>query len=115
MSVRLPKECSDLICGSLAKIFNQSIDSGIFPAYWKNAKITPLFKKVGSRSDPSNYRPISIIPFVAKVFEGIVDQLYHYLNENNLLSNHESGLRSLPSSYKERLRFCKRCPCSTYM
>ena len=43
-----------------------------------------------------NYRPISIILVVAKVFERIIyDQLYHYLNENNLLSRYQSGFRSL--------------------
>ena len=96
---RLLKESSDLICGSLARIFNQSIDTCIFPDEWKNARITPLFKKVGSRSDFSNYRPITIIPVVATAFKRIVyDQLYHYLNENNLLSRHQSGFRSLHST-----------------
>ena len=79
MSARLLRESPDLISESLALIFNQSIDTGIFPYEWKRARITPLFKKAGSRSDPSNYRPISIIPVVVKVFERIVyDQLYHY-------------------------------------
>ena len=79
VSARLLKECPDLISWSLALIFNQSIDTGIFPDEWKNARITPLFKKAGSRSDPSNYRPISIIPVVAKVFERIIyDQLYYF-------------------------------------
>ena len=92
VSARLLRECPDLISESLALIFNQSIGTGIFPDEWKSARITPLFKKAGSRSDPSNYRPISIIPVVAKVFEQIVyDQLYHYLNENDLLSQHQSG------------------------
>ena len=63
------------------------------------ARITSLFKKVGSRIVPSNYRPILIIPVVAKVLERIVyNQLYHYLNENNLLSGHQSGFRSLHST-----------------
>ena len=99
VSARLLRECPDLISESLALIFNQSIDTGIFPDEWKSARITPLFKKAGSRSDPSNYRPISIIPVVANVFERIVyDQLYHYLNENDLLSQHQSGFRSLHST-----------------
>ena len=76
VSARLLRECADLISGSLALVFNQSIDTGIFPDEWKSARI--VFKKAGSRSDPSNYPPISIIPVVAKVFERIVfDQLYH--------------------------------------
>ena len=51
------------------------------------------------RSDPTNYRPISVIPVVAKVFERIIyDQLYHYLTTNNFLSCHQSGFRSLHST-----------------
>ena len=99
VSARLLRECPDLISESLTVIFNQSIDTSIFPDEWKSARITPLFKKAESRSDPSNYRPISIIPVVANVFERIVyDQLYHYLNENDLLSQHQSGFRSLHST-----------------
>ena len=99
VSARLLRECPDLISESLALIFNQSIDTGIFPDEWKSARITPLFKKAGSRIDPSNYRPISIIPVVTNVFERIVyDQLYHYLNKNNLLSQHQSGFRWLHST-----------------
>ena len=86
VSARLLREYFDLISDSLALIFNRSIETSIFPDEWKSARITPLYKKCGNRSDPSNYRPISIIPVVAKVFERIVyDQLYRYLTENKLL------------------------------
>ena len=50
-------------------------------------------------NNPCNYRPISVIPTVAKIFEKIVyDQLYNYLNENNLLTSCQSGFRSLHST-----------------
>ena len=58
-----------------------------------------LLKKAGSRNDPSSYRPISLIQVVSKVFERIIyDELYHYLNENDLLSRHQSGFRPLHST-----------------
>ena len=58
----------------------------------------PLFK-LGDRSHLNNYRPISIIPVVAKVFERVVyDQTFAFLNENNLLSCHQSGFRCLHST-----------------
>ena len=47
----------------------------------------------------NNYRPISIIPVVAKVFERIIyDQLYAYLSDNNMIAAHQSGFRSLHST-----------------
>ena len=55
----------------------------------------------GKRSDPTNYRPISVIPVVAKVFKRIIyDQLYHYLTKNNFFSCHQSGFRSLHSTLR---------------
>ena len=99
VSARLLRECFDLISDSLALIFNRSIETSIFPDDWKSARITPLHKKCVNRSDPSNYRPISIIPVVAKVFERIVyDQLYSYLTENKLLCCYQSGFRTLHST-----------------
>ena len=99
ISARLLRECPDLISKSLTRIFNQSIVTGIFTDEWKNARITPLFNNAGKRIDPFNYRPISIIPVVAKVFERIIyDQLHNYLVANSLLSSHQSGFRSLHST-----------------
>ena len=76
---KLLKMAAGIIAPSLTAIFSKLILIGIYPNEWKTAKVTPSFKK-GIKSDPNNYRPISVIPIVSKVFEKIVyNQLYHYL------------------------------------
>ena len=72
--------------------------SGIFPDDWKCARVTPLFKQ-GERSDLNNYRPISVISVIAKVFERIVyDQLYSFLTKEDVISKQQSGFCSLHST-----------------
>ena len=73
--------------------------AGIFPDDWKcAAKVTHLFKQ-GSSSDMSNYRPISVISVVAKVFERITyNQVYGYLSEHSIISKSQSGFRSIHST-----------------
>ena len=90
---KLLKIATDVVGPSLRCIFNQSLLTGIYPSDWKLAKVTPIFKN-GSKSDLNNYRPISVIPAVAKIF----DQLYNYLNVNDLLTSCQSGFRSLHST-----------------
>ena len=62
---------TDLISISLCDLFNKSLLSGIFPNDWKCARVTPSFKQ-REASDLNNYRPISVISVIAKVFERIV-------------------------------------------
>ena len=67
--------------------------SGEIPQEWKNAKVTPIFK-AGSEMNIENYRPISVLPVVVKVFERLVHaQLYSFLLERNLLTGSQSGFR----------------------
>ena len=58
------------------------------------AKVSLIFK-YGSKSDLNNYRPRSVIPTVAKIFEKII---YDHLNENGLLNSGQFGFRSLHST-----------------
>ena len=85
-------------CALFNVYINQSLLTGIYPSDWKLAKVTPIFKN-GSKTDLNNYRPISVIPAVAKIFEKIIyDQLYNYLSVNDLLTSCQSGFRSLHST-----------------
>ena len=97
ISPRLLRECPVLISESLTLIFNRTINTSIFPDEWKYAKVIPIHKH-GKRNCTDNYRPISLIPVVAKVFERVIyDQLSLFFSENRLLNNCQSGfLLSLP-------------------
>jgi hypothetical protein len=93
IQVRLLKASAPSIAPSLAYIFNMSLKTGMFPHEWKHARITPIFKK-GTKTNPGNYRPVSVLPVVSKFMERIVHkQLYEYLSANNLLSLQQSGFR----------------------
>ena len=71
ISHHMLRNTSQTVCIPLEIIFNMSLSSGIFPANWKVAKVMPLFKK-GDRHSPSNYRPISLLSTVGKVFERVI-------------------------------------------
>ena len=94
-SLKLSK---DIISNSLADIFNASIINNIFPVDLKIGRVTPLFKG-DSREDLNNYRPITVLPTIARVFERLIyDQLYAYFTENSLLGSQQWGFRSLHSA-----------------
>ena len=94
ISAKLLKYAAAVISDPLCTIFNKSLSSGIFPDSWKIAKIFPIYKG-NIKNDPNNYRPISVLPILAKVFEKLVfDQIYSYLTENGILSKFQSGFRS---------------------
>jgi len=65
ISPRLLKELHTEIAPILTIIFQRSLDTSTVPKDWKHAKITPAFKK-GSKSKPSNYRPISLTCIASK-------------------------------------------------
>ena len=93
VSVSMLKLCAAEVAIPLQLIFNDCITTGMFPDSWKYANIQPVFKKE-NREIKSNYRPISLLPICGKILEKIIfDQLYAFLNLNNLLSKNQSGFR----------------------
>ena len=71
ISVKLLKSLAPVLTNPLTLIINQSLTMGIFPSKLKMAKVLPLFKK----NDPhimDNYRPISLLTSISKLFEKVV-------------------------------------------
>ena len=98
ISARLLKEACPEIVPSLTHIINLFIRCGYFPDEWKISKVLPLYKE-DIKSDPNNYRPISILPVVSKIIEKVIfKQLYEYLTHNNLLTVSQHGFRPMHST-----------------
>ena len=86
-----------VVGGSLCDLFNKSLFAGKFPEDWKIARIAPIFKS-GAKDERSNYRPISVLPFISRLFEKLIfNQFYEYLDANKSLYEHQSGFRLLNS------------------
>ena len=87
------KLCKYQLAQPLAALINNCISSGIFPDKLKIASVIPLHKG-GSKEDPNNYRPISILPTLSKIFERhIANQLNKYFLKANILHDRQSGFR----------------------
>ncbi|CAM5164461.1 unnamed protein product [Natator depressus] len=70
---RILKELAHEIASPLARIGNESVNSGVVPCDWRIANIIPIFKK-GKKRDPGNYRPVSLTSVVCKVLEKILKE-----------------------------------------
>ena len=103
---KILKLSAEIIAPSLTYIFNLSLASGIYINEWKRARVTPIYKSE-DKTKCENYRPISILPVISKVFEKeIFRQLYGYLTDNDLLSKHQSGFRPKHSTLSALIQMC---------
>ena len=78
----------------LTHLFQQSLRDNSIPAVWKQAYVTPIYKK-GNRSDPKNYHPVSMTSLICKTMEHIlVSQIMKHLESNNILIQEQHGFQS---------------------
>ena len=90
---KIIKACASLISIPLSYIYNYSLHTGIFPDHLKMAVVKPLHKK-GDKFEISNYRPISLLPTFAKIFEkAMYSRLSQHLQTNNILAQEQYAFR----------------------
>ena len=78
----------------LTHIINLSIHHGKVPNELKTARVSPIYKK-NSKTDPGNYRPVSVLSIISKILERVVyNQVDSYLQSHKLLYEFQSGFRS---------------------
>ena len=90
---RVLKECAAELASPLCRLFELCFSKGTFPDQWKTASVIPVHKR-DSKSDPTKYRPISLLSIISKVMETVVNkQLQNHLLNNDLISSRQFGFR----------------------
>lgn len=91
IKIQTLKETAEEIATPLEYIINTSLATGVFPDELKKAIVTPLHKG-GDEADVNNYRPISILNNISKIFEKIIDvRIRKFLKKKNILSSRQFG------------------------
>jgi len=91
--IEIYKHTLDTISPFLYRLFNEILESGSFPEQWSESIITPIHKK-GSKADPNNYRGISLINSLCKIFVYILNvRLQNFCDENMLIDESQAGFR----------------------
>ena len=94
LSNTMVKRLKNQLYMPLTLIINQMLHTGIYPNAFKIAKVIPIFKK-GYPSLLTNYRPISLLPTLSKIFErAIFTQLYSFFITNTILYEQQYGFRA---------------------
>ena len=87
------KICGSTIYEPLAIIFEQCVDTGIFPSEWKRDNIVALHKK-GDKQTLKIYRLVSLLPICGKILERLMfNEMLKFFIENALISSNQSGFK----------------------
>ena len=98
ISPKIIKQAGPALANLLTIIFNKSIREGVFPGALKVSKILPLHKS-DSVFDVSNYRPISLLPIISKIFEKLIFvRLNEFIIKNQILYQNQFGFQKNKST-----------------
>ena len=93
------KNCEPELSYILAELFNKCLKESCFPDCWKVSSVVPVFKNVGERSTAKNYRPVSLLSVVSKVFEKLINnRIVDHLEKCGLFSDFQYGFKSSGST-----------------
>lgn len=93
------KECKEQLSKILAILINKSLQTGTFPDRLKRSVVKPLFKKKGEMTDPNNYRPITLIPILSKIFEKVMhNKLVSFFDKFDILCRNQYGFQKNKST-----------------
>ena len=94
LSAYLIRQTAAQIAPNIVKIMNCSISQSCFPQGWKVANIKAVYKQKGAKSEASNYRPISLLPILARIFEKLIaEQLSSHCEQNKVIPEQQFGFR----------------------
>ena len=94
LSPHVLKHCAAQLAGPITTIFQNCLDTSVWPALWKRANVAAIHKK-GKKTDPSNYRPISLLSVLGKALESIIaKRITSFFTAHRIISNRQFGFRS---------------------
>ena len=98
MPVKIFSSLCNVLVTPLTNLINASFSLGYFPKALKLARVTPVYK-AGSKDDPSNYRPISSLPYLSKIFErSMTNKLTSFLDKFSIISKSQFGFQKNTST-----------------
>jgi len=88
------KRLNKYLCSVISDMFNKSLSVGVFPDVLKRARVIPIYK-AGDKEDVSNYRPISTLSIMSKIFELLMcTRMKSYIERFSLLGHCQFGFRT---------------------